>query len=513
MSDKDEGAREKKLDWAEEVAAEKDNTKNDTKQEVKAAETPSENEKDRVKGDASPSVNTSQSKEAADKREAKSDEVDEVAGKVENLKTEESSEPRHVTLIENSNEVEVKLADLQADPNSPLYSAKTFEELGLPDELLKGLYAMKFTKPSKIQERALPLLLSDPPRNMIGQSQSGTGKTAAFALTMLHRIDTSLDAPQAICLAPARELADQIVKVVSEMGKFTKVTIQAIVKDSVAKGAKVNAQLIVGTPGSIMDLIQRKKLNTRHVKILVLDEADNMIDAQGMGDQSVRIKGLVPRSAQLVLFSATYAPKVRTYAERFAPNANEIKLKQEELSVDAIKQFYMDCHSERQKFDTLVSLYSLLTIGQSIIFVRKRDTADMIHRRMVQEGHKVVSLHGNMDPAQRDSVMDDFREGRCKVLVTTNVLARGIDILQVNCVINYDIPLDRNSNNPDFETYLHRIGRTGRFGRKGISINFVHDDRSYEQMMEIQNYFGKEIVKVPTDDVELMEKTLKKYLK
>ncbi|KAJ3116691.1 RNA helicase required for poly(A+) mRNA export [Phlyctochytrium bullatum] len=198
---------------------------------------------------------------------------------------------KHSNLVENAHDVEIKLADLEVEANKALYAGvATFEDLGLHENLLKGLYGMGFQKPSKIQEKALPLLLASPPRNMIGQSQSGTGKTAAFTLTMLSRVDFSLNAPQVICLAPARELARQIMDVVREMGKFTPVTTAFAIKDSIERGAKVNEHIVIGTPGTVMDLIKRRQLDVRNVRIFVLDEADNMIDQQGLGDQSLRIK-------------------------------------------------------------------------------------------------------------------------------------------------------------------------------------------------------------------------------
>ncbi|OMJ28835.1 ATP-dependent RNA helicase DBP5 [Smittium culicis] len=410
------------------------------------------------------------------------------------------------------NAVQVKLADVQGDPNSPLYSAKTFEELGLHEDLLKGIYDLKFTKPSKIQERALPLLLQNPPRNMIGQSQSGTGKTAAFVLTMLSRIDYSLNQPQAICLGPSRELVRQIMDVVTQMGKYTPLKTQAAMMDAQIESDVVDAHLVVGTPGSLSNLIKKKLMSKDHVKIFVLDEADNMLGQQGLGDQSLRIRNQMPKGCQIVLFSATFPPQVRSFASRFAPNANEISLKAEELTVDGIKQFFMDCKDDSHKLEVLAALYSLLTIGQSIIFVRRRDVADRIAAKMSADGHKVVSLHGKLASADRDIIMDDFRSGKTKVLITTNVIARGIDIQQVNMVINYDIPLDADFR-PDPETYLHRIGRTGRFGRTGVSINFVQDEQSYKEMKAVQDYFGCTITRVPTDNWEETESILKKAIK
>ncbi|KAI9061072.1 DEAD-domain-containing protein [Trametes sanguinea] len=427
-------------------------------------------------------------------------------------------------LIKSTFEVSVTLADQQADPNSPLFSAKTFEELGLHQDLLKGIYDMGFSKPSKIQERALPLLLANPPQNMIGQSQSGTGKTAAFVLTMLSRVDFSINKPQALCLAPSRELARQIMSVVVAMGKFTPVQTEYAIKDNLPKGASnVTAHIIVGTPGTMTDLIRRKVIDVSEVKVFVLDEADNMLDKDGLGEQTLRVKNMLPknRPVQIILFSATFPDHVRNFANKFAPNANKIELQRNELSVDNIRQFYMDCKNEEHKYEVLVSLYQLLTIGQSIIFCQHRHTADRISQRMTAEGHKVASLHGAKDAAERDQIIDNFREGKEKVLITTNVIARGIDILQVNMVVNYDLPLmnerdhygNKEDARPDIETYIHRIGRTGRFGRKGISINFVHDKATWQQMEQIERATGKQIIRIETNDLDAMEEQMKKALK
>ncbi|KAG6910834.1 RNA helicase required for poly(A+) mRNA export [Tephrocybe rancida] len=426
-------------------------------------------------------------------------------------------------LLNSAFEVTVTLADQQGDTKSPLHSVKSFEELGLHQDLLKGIHGMGFSKPSKIQETALPLLLANPPTNMIGQSQSGTGKTAAFVLTMLSRIDYKKNMPQmkALCLAPSRELARQIMSVVTAMGKFTAVQTEYAIKDNLPRDVtKITAHIIVGTPGTMSDLMRRRVIDLSEIKVFVLDEADNMLDQDGLGDQTLRVKNMLPRNhpVQIILFSATFPDHVRSYSSKFAPNANKIELQKEELSVDNIRQFYMDCKSEEHKYDVLVSLYHLLTIGQSIIFCQHRHTADRIAKRMTDEGHKVASLHGAKDAAERDAIIDRFREGRDKVLITTNVIARGIDILQVNMVVNYDMPLmnerDKTADErPDIETYIHRIGRTGRFGRKGISINFVHDKKTWMQMDQIEKALSKSIVRIETHDIDEMEKNMKKALK
>ncbi|OQD77631.1 hypothetical protein PENDEC_c002G07069 [Penicillium decumbens] len=419
--------------------------------------------------------------------------------------------------------VEVKLSDLQADPNNPLYSVKSFEDLGLDDRILKGLSDMGFRKPSKVQERALPLLMRNPPKNLVGQSQSGTGKTAAFVLNILSRIDLSTDlaqtTPQALILAPTRELARQIVGVVQVMGQFLDGLVigTAVPADTATRPARMECSVVVGTPGTVQDMIKKRIMNPAQLKVLVLDEADNMLDQQGLGDQCIRVKGMLPRTIQVVLFSATFPAHVHRYAEKFAPDANEITLQHEELTVDGIKQLYMDCSSDEEKYSNLVQLYGLLTVGSSIIFVRTRASAAEIEKRMIAEGHTVASLTGGIEGSQRDAVIDAFRTGEAKVLITTNVLARGIDVSTVSLVVNYDIPEayagGSRSREPDYQTYLHRIGRTGRFGRIGVAISFVSNRDEWEMLRKIQQHFNCSIERIDTNDWDEVEDLIKRTLK
>ncbi|SLM39165.1 atp-dependent rna helicase dbp5 [Lasallia pustulata] len=416
------------------------------------------------------------------------------------------------TLKEPEYDVEVKLSDIQADPNNPLFSIKNFEELGLKPEILKGIYQMRFTRPSKIQEKALPLLLANPPSNMIGQSQSGTGKTAAFVLNILSRLDMSPEMrtkPQALCLAPSRELARQIIGVVQIMGAFVDgLSVKASIPvDAANRGQKVEGSVVVGTPGTTMDMIKRRLLDPSHIKVLVLDEADNMLDQQGLGDQCTRVKRLLPPNIQIVLFSATFPDNVTRYASSFAPNANQIILKHEELTVEGIKQLYLDCNSEADKYDVLVRLYGLMTIGSSIIFVKACVSA---YGKSAADG--VASLTGAFEGSQRDIIIDAFRTNQAKVLITTNVLARGIDVQSVSMVVNYDVPETANGE-ADAQTYLHRIGRTGRFGRVGVSISFVYDKRSWQMLKQIQDYFKCEMTRVDTSDWDQVEETVKRVIK
>jgi ATP-dependent RNA helicase DDX19/DBP5 len=297
---------------------------------------------------------------------------------------------------------------------------------------------MNFSQPSQVQEKALPLLLMNPPTNMIAQSQSGTGKTAAFSLNILSRIDMSNPEPQALALAPSRELARQILGVITHMGQFMDgLTTMAAIPDPSRRGQAFNAQILVGTPGTVQDMLRRRLINSKHIKILVLDEADNMLDQQGMGEQCSRVKALLNKDLQTVLFSATFPPNVIAYAKRFAPNSNTLTLAHEELTIEGIKQLYIDIDKDNDKYATLLKFYGLMTQASSIIFVRTRRTAEELEQRMVAEGHKVAQLSGALEGPERDRIIDQFRSGEAKVLITTNVLARGIDVQSVTMVINY----------------------------------------------------------------------------
>lgn len=405
---------------------------------------------------------------------------------------------------------------LQHDPTTPYFSANSFEELGLAEELMKGIYFMKFSKPSKIQATSLPMILSSDGeyKNLIAQAHNGSGKTASFVLGMLSRIDFSLNSTQALCLVPTRELARQIEDVILSLGKFTQVTTKLVVKATNAERSgprhqneKIHQHVVVGTPGKVMDLLKKRQINPTKIKVLVLDEADEMVDTQGMGDQTIRIKKLLPRAVQVLLFSATYKDEVRGLAEKLAPSANQITIKRETLSLDKIQQYYIDTGSKEERYGVLTEIYELLTLGQSIIFVNTRLDAENLTQKLRTEGHTVSVLYGGqMAPEERDRVIDEFRSGTTRVLVTTNVLSRGVDVLAVSAVINYDLPIDFVKRKADAEVYLHRIGRTGRFGRKGIAINFVYDGFTKNLLEELESYYSKKITRV--EDVEALSERI-----
>jgi len=404
-----------------------------------------------------------------------------------------------------------RLKVIQADQSSHLSSAKTFQELNLPKHLLDAIFAMGFDRPSAIQEEALPRILADPPRNLIGQAQSGSGKTAAFTLGMLYRIDVDSPATcQALCVTPTRELAFQILqKAVRPMAanmKGLKIEM-AVAGAQVERGTKLDAHIVIGTPGKVVDWLKKRIINARTIKVFVLDEADNMVEETGHRANSLLIKKVMPRTCQCLLFSATFPSEVVKFASKMVENPDKILIEHgpEYLVLDVIKQLWIDTRGYAGgKLEFLADIYSLLTIGQSIVFVGTVRDAEMVHRTLSGAGYTCSVLHGRVEGEQRDATMDAFRNGESTVLITTNVLARGVDVDNVCLVVNYDVPIDKDGN-PDFETYLHRIGRTGRFGRKGTAINLIDDERSLQVLAAIENYFqkdGQEMIKQAEADAE-----------
>mmetsp|Transcript_12312 Transcript_12312/g.15605 ORF Transcript_12312/g.15605 Transcript_12312/m.15605 type:complete len:558 (+) Transcript_12312:66-1739(+) len=414
--------------------------------------------------------------------------------------------------IEDEETKKNRIRVIQSDPDHHLSSAKNFSELNLPDHLLSGVYGMGFDRPSQIQEVALPLILESPPKNLIGQAQSGSGKTVAFTLGMLFRVDVTKHYPQAICVAPTRELANQIlsdviVKMAANMqGLKCQLALAGIM---IPRGEQCSAHVVVGTPGKIEDWIRRGLLDPSGVKVFVLDEADEMICEDGHREQSISIHRKMSPQCQTLFFSATFNEEVFDFAKRIVRNPNIIKLaSDEELVLDVIKQLWIDTRGNKP--EVMGDIYDLLTMGQSIVFVATKIWADTITRMLVEKGFDVATLHGDLDNMERDLLMDEFRQGKRKVLITTNVLARGVDVPAVSLVVNYDIPRTYEGR-PDFENYLHRIGRTGRFGRKGVAINFVDSEEDKRLLEEIANHFSPTrtmIFEAPPDDVEELEKII-----
>uniref|UniRef100_T1HI83 RNA helicase n=1 Tax=Rhodnius prolixus TaxID=13249 RepID=T1HI83_RHOPR len=328
------------------------------------------------------------------------------------------------------------------------------------------------------------------PQNMIAQSQSGTGKTAAFVLAMLSRVDPSLNYPQVLCLSPTYELAIQTGEVAARMGQFCD-DIRFKYAVRVPRNTKIEEHIIIGTPGKVLDWATKYKFfELSKITVFVLDEADVMIATQGHQDQSFRIRRFLPSHCQIMFFSATYDEEVMQFAKGIVPNPVLIRLKREEESLDNIKQYYVVCEHKDEKYAAITNIYGAVTVGQAMIFCQTRKTAAWLAEKMSRDGHAVALLSGELTVEQRIAVLDRFRDGKEKVLITTNVLSRGIDIEQVTIVVNFDMPVDAQKR-ADCETYLHRIGRTGRFGKTGLAINLVGSDEINTVLRQIEDHFGK----------------------
>lgn len=405
------------------------------------------------------------------------------------------------SLLNSTNDVEI----VRSDPNSPLYSVKSFEELNLDEALLKGVYDMGFSKPSKIQETALPMLINDR-KNMIAQSQSGTGKTAAFVLASLSRVDVSQRHPQVIILSPTYELAVQTFKVATTMAKFKpEITFRLVAKGEPISNTKWTETVLIGTPGRMVDsTLKYKNVDMGKIKVYVLDEADVMIDTQGHKVQSMRIKKALPNDCQILLFSATYDEEIRSFAADIVPNAIEIRLKREEQSLANIQQYYVNTRLEEDKYRALSNIFGTISIGQTFIFCQTKKSANFLAQKLLKDGHQVGLISGDLTVEQRNQALLDFKEGKQRVLISTNLMARGIDIDQVTVVVNYDLPVDNGA--VDKETYLHRIGRTGRFGKDGLAINMISSAREKEMIESLQKHFGQPIHELDTSNLEAIEK-------
>jgi len=373
----------------------------------------------------------------------------------------------------------------------------SFDDMSLKDELLRGIYAYGFEKPSAIQQRGIMPILAG--YDTIAQAQSGTGKTATFSIAVLQSIALGRKSTQALILAPTRELAHNNHNVVRALGDFLSVSSHAciggtLVRDDMA-ALRQGVQIVVGTPGRVYDMVNRQCMVLDSVKLFVLDEADEML-SRGFKDQIYDIFQHLPSRVQVCLFSATMPPEILDISNRFMRDPVRILVKKDELTLEGIKQFYVAVDKEEWKFETLCDLYETLTITQAIIYCNTRRKVDWLTDKMGQRDFTVSSMHGDMTGQERELIMKEFRSGSSRVLITTDLLARGIDVQQVSLVINYDLPANR-------EHYIHRIGRSGRFGRKGVAINFVtvEDTRA---MRELEAHYSTQIEEMPMNVADLI---------
>ena len=372
-----------------------------------------------------------------------------------------------------------------------------FEDLGLCPEIMKAVKNMGFEEASPIQAKAIPAMLEG--KDIIGQAQTGTGKTAAFGIPLLEKIDPKNKKLQAIVLCPTRELAIQVAEEIRNLAKYMHAIKvlpiyggQEIVKQ--IRSLKSGTQLIIGTPGRVMDHMRRKTVKMENVHTVVLDEADEMLNMGFREDIETILEG-VPEERQTVLFSATMPKPILDITKRFQKNAELIKVTKKELTVPNIEQFYYEV-KPKNKEEVLSRLLDIYNPKLSVIFCNTKKQVDLLVNGLLGRGYFAAGLHGDMKQAQRDRVMDGFRKGKTEILVATDVAARGIDVEEVEAVFNYDLPQDD-------EYYVHRIGRTGRAGRVGRSFSFVTGKEVYK-LKEIQRYCKTKIYaqKVPSlDDV------------
>jgi len=393
------------------------------------------------------------------------------------------------------------LADMSvgSDLTDPV---ETFDEMGLSEDLLRGVYSYGFETPSVIQMRCIrPLAKAE--HDLIAQSQSGTGKTGAFVTGVLAAIDPSRYETQAIILAPTRDLAKQSAAVATELGRFMSVSVLACVGGASMRdqcsALRRGAHVVVGTPGRILDLVQKKLLDPHAMRVLILDEADEMLKGgdRGFRDAIYDILSLMSKSVKLGLFSATLPPEALELAEHWMPEALRVVVKKEELTLAGIRSFYVFCgNSDEYKLPTLLDLYSQLSITSAVIFLNTRRRVEWLHEALNAKDFTCSAMHSDMPQAERDDVIAQFRAGATRVLIATDVLARGIDVQQVNLVINFDLP---KSDDAGRANYIHRVGRSGRFGRKGSAINLLAGQADVSNLRGIEQYYSTTIDELPRD--------------
>uniref|UniRef100_A0A8C9CVN0 RNA helicase n=1 Tax=Phocoena sinus TaxID=42100 RepID=A0A8C9CVN0_PHOSS len=351
----------------------------------------------------------------------------------------------------------------------------TFDTMGLREDLLRGIYAYGFEKPSAIQQRAIKQIIKG--RDVIAQSQSGTGKTATFSISVLQCLD---------------------IQGLLALGDYMNVQCHACIGTNVGEDIRkldYGQHVVAGTPGRVFDMIRRRSLRTRAIKMLVLDEADEMLN-KGFKEQIYDVYRYLPPATQVVLISATLPHEILEMTNKFMTDPIRILVKRDELTLEGIKQFFVAVEREEWKFDTLCDLYDTLTITQAVIFCNTKRKVDWLTEKMREANFTVSSMHGDMPQKERESIMKEFRSGASRVLISTDVWARGLDVPQVSLIINYDLPNNR-------ELYIHRIGRSGRYGRKGVAINFVKND-DIRILRDIEQYYSTQIDEMPMNVADLI---------
>jgi translation initiation factor 4A len=376
-----------------------------------------------------------------------------------------------------------------------------FDDMELKDDILRGIYSIGFNDPSPIQQVAIKAYLQG--KDLIAQAQSGTGKTGAFSIATLEKLDMSINQPQAIVLSPTRELADQTNNVLTTIGEPLGVkTVLAIGGSKVDENREVikrGVHVVIGTTGRIIDLCQRGILNTQYVKSIIIDEADEML-SEGFKAQVQTLFGFLSQDCQVGLFSATLSPEVIELTKAFMKEPNKILLKKERVTLEGINQYFVFCEEDRYKLAVVNDLYKYLSVSQTIIFCNVKQRVNELNDFLRSNGHTTEIIHGDMQTKERQEVMKNFRSGSARVLIASDLVCRGIDVQGLGVVINFDIPFKQ-------ENYIHRIGRAGRFGRKGLTINLT-TKKTHDNLQKIEKYYSCKIEPLPKN----VEENIKDFL-
>jgi len=436
--------------------------------------------------------------------------------------TTESSAPTEEVPVEG--DLLAELDSVLCVDNAPYIGSTTFEELhekyGLKSVLLDNLYKKGFKRPSRIQSAALPIVLNREKgkRNIIGQGPSGTGKTATYVLGMYNLVDPTKPEYKAICLEPTRELARQTYDVCKELSENTGIETKLLIPGTkLTKGEILPEPVVVGTPGIILKAINETGcINPKDVLMLAVDEADTMLQ-DNLGEQTAKIKALIPPLAKITLFSATFPEDVKEFADKICPDATKITLKPSEVMLNRIMQLQCRTDEKHDKYNLVYTLFRKLSIGQAIIFTNTIASCNDLAKKLINDEFPVSKLNSKLPKEKRDKVIDDFRNGNTRVLVATNVIARGIDVMQVSLVINYEVPMHTRSDDKsegdrevDTETYIHRIGRTARFGRSGVALTLIGDDEEQDKLEEILSIIRCECNTISPDKLGEIEGLLKR---
>jgi translation initiation factor 4A len=382
------------------------------------------------------------------------------------------------------------------DNETPVTIFNSWDELDIAPDLLRGIYAYGFEKPSPIQSKAIDPIKQG--RDIIAQAQSGTGKTAAFTVGALSQVNISDSFSQVLIMAPTHELAQQISTVICSLsGMMEGIRIKTIIGGSsieqdVTEMRERPPHIIVGCPGRVYDMIRRRHINANKLKLVILDEADEMLST-GFKEQVYNIFQHLNTNVQLALFSATLPNNIFQITSKFMREPVKICVKAESLTLEGIKQYFIAVEDDRQKYLTLKDLYQSISVSQCIIYANSVQRVVDLYEAMKEDNFPVCCIHSQMSKSDREKSFKDFRTGSARVLISSNVTSRGIDIQQVSVVINFDLP-------KDIHNYLHRIGRSGRWGRKGTGINFI-TRRDIGKMKDIEAYYNTQIEELPSDFV------------